>query len=173
MPARAQGTPPRAAVPEQGMARSLRGACALADADSLDATDRPRALRYVSVGARAAAAAARGRAAHAPSRRDGRHGRRVAGKNALQLRPRPGGTAICASSAHAHIIPVQHKYPAKHRRGRGCSSPLFGAECVSFDISDYNAFNGREYLENADCYLRKRRAYEILGNFTNLRRLAL
>ena len=51
--------------------------------------------------------------------------------------------------------------------------PLFGAECVSFDISDYNAFNRREYLENADCYLRKRRAYEILGNFTNLRRLDL
>ena len=51
--------------------------------------------------------------------------------------------------------------------------PLFGAECVSFDISDYNAFNRREYLENADCYLRKRRAYEILGNFTNLHRLDL
>ena len=28
--------------------------------------------------------------------------------------------------------------------------PLFGAECVSFDISDYSAFHRR--VENADCY---------------------
>jgi hypothetical protein len=50
--------------------------------------------------------------------------------------------------------------------------PLFGAECVSFDISDYGLLHRRR-TENADCYLRKRRAYEILGNFTNLRRLDL
>ena len=49
--------------------------------------------------------------------------------------------------------------------------PLFGAECASIELSDYGLLQRR--IGNADCYLRSRRAYEILGNFTNLRRLDL
>ena len=49
--------------------------------------------------------------------------------------------------------------------------PLFGAECASIELSDYGFLQRR--IGNADCYLRSRRAYEILGNFTNLRRLDL
>jgi len=51
--------------------------------------------------------------------------------------------------------------------------PLFGAECVSIELTEYGALNRSQYPENADCYLRSRRAYQILANFTNLRRLDL
>ena len=51
--------------------------------------------------------------------------------------------------------------------------PLFGAECVAVELTEYGALNRSEYPENADCYLRSRRAYQILRNFTNLRRLNL
>ena len=41
--------------------------------------------------------------------------------------------------------------------------PLFGAECVSIELTEYGALNRSQYPENADCYLRSRRAYQILA----------